>query len=250
MVRVALPLRKARRGFSLADAGPPQKDEASAVARRGPGKRSRLLLWCPYHLGLVLELPFLVLLDEAAHIARMRNLAKLANTVSASNIQLVSIWHDMAQLRALYGQLADSVVNGHRAKLLLPGISDPDTLEYLSRLIGQAEYMRRSVSRGLGWGNVTTTDAGEFRDLAPVELLRQLPRGVAVLLLWQQAADLPAYAAVVPRSGPAGARSCQPRAVVAIAWRGHASESTQMMRPRRPCPNWGRAVVDERPITS
>ncbi len=129
-----------------------------------------------------LPYPFLVLLDEAAHIAPLRNLAKLANTVSAANIQLVSIWHDMAQIRALYGPLADSVVNGHRAKLLLPGLSDPGTLEYLSRLIGQAEYARQSVSRGGRAGDVSTTDATELRELAPVELLRQLPKGDAVLL--------------------------------------------------------------------
>ena len=36
-------------------------------------------------------------------------------------------------------------------KLLLLGISEPATLKYLSRLIGQAEYRRRSVSRGRGW---------------------------------------------------------------------------------------------------
>jgi type IV secretion system protein VirD4 len=131
-----------------------------------------------------LEYPFLVLLDEAAHIAPLRNLAKLANTVSAANIQLVSIWHDMAQTRALYGPLADSVVNGHRAKLLLPGISDPATLEYLSRLIGKAEYVRRSVSRGrrLLDENTTTATATEYHELAPVEMLRQLPKGDAVLL--------------------------------------------------------------------
>jgi hypothetical protein len=29
---------------------------------------------------------------------------------------------------------------------------------------------------------VSTTDASEFRDLAPVELLRQLPKGQAALL--------------------------------------------------------------------
>ncbi len=129
-----------------------------------------------------LPYPFLVLLDEAAHIAPLRNLAKLANTVSAANIQLVSIWHDMAQIRALYSALADSVVNGHRAKLLLPGLSDPATLEYMSRLIGQAEYSRQSVSRGGRAGGVSTTDATELRELAPVELLRQLPKGDAVLL--------------------------------------------------------------------
>ncbi len=129
-----------------------------------------------------LPYPFLVLLDEAAHIAPLRNLAKLANTVSAANIQLVSIWHDMAQIRALYGTLADNVVNGHRAKLLLPGLSDPATLEYVSRLIGQTEYTHQSVSRGRGSGDGTTTDAPEYRELAPVELLRQLPKGDAVLL--------------------------------------------------------------------
>ncbi len=126
--------------------------------------------------------PFLVLLDEAAHIAPLRNLAKLANTVSAANIQLVSVWHDMAQIRALYGPLADNVVNGHRAKLLLPGISDPATLEYLSRLIGQTEYTHQSVSHGKRPGDGTTTDAPEYRELAPVELLRQLPKGDAVLV--------------------------------------------------------------------
>lgn len=129
-----------------------------------------------------LPYPFLVLLDEAAHIAPLRNLAKLANTVSAANIQLVSVWHDMAQIRALYGPLADNVVNGHRAKLLLPGLSDPATLEYLSRLIGQTEYSHQSVSRGRHSGDGTTTEAPEYRELAPVELLRQLPKGDAVLV--------------------------------------------------------------------
>jgi type IV secretion system protein VirD4 len=129
-----------------------------------------------------LPYPFLALLDEAAHIAPLRNLAKLANTVSAANIQLVSVWHDMAQIRALYGPLADNVVNGHRAKLLLPGISDPATLEYVSRLIGQTEYTHQSVSRGQRSGDGTTTEAPDYRELAPVELLRQLPRGDAVLL--------------------------------------------------------------------
>jgi type IV secretion system protein VirD4 len=129
-----------------------------------------------------LPYPFLVLLDEAAHIAPLRNLAKLANTVSAANIQLVSVWHDMAQIRALYGLLADNVVNGHRAKLLLPGLSDPATLEYVSRLIGQTEYSHQSVSRSRHAGDGTTTEAPEYRELAPVELLRQLPKGDAVLL--------------------------------------------------------------------
>jgi hypothetical protein len=50
------------------------------------------------------------------------------------------------------GVVSDSVVNGHQAKLLLSGISDPATLENLSCLIGQAEYRRalRQPGQGLG----------------------------------------------------------------------------------------------------
>ena len=161
-----------------------------------------------------LEYPFLVLLDEAAHIAPLRNLAKLANTVSAANIQLVSVWHDMAQIRALFGPLADNVVNGHRAKLLLPGISDPATLEYVSRLIGQTEYSHQSVSRGRHSGEGTTTEAPEYRELLPVELLRQLPKGDAVLL----------YSNKPPHPATSAALVCRSHAQSACSIAQHAAE--------------------------
>jgi type IV secretory pathway TraG/TraD family ATPase VirD4 len=43
-------------------------------------------------------------------------------------LQLVTVFQDVAQIKDRYGTSAGTVVNNHRAKLFLPGISDLDTL--------------------------------------------------------------------------------------------------------------------------
>ena len=48
--------------------------------------------------GEPLELPFLILLDEAGNIAPLRQLAQIASTGAGQGIQLVSVFQDFAQL--------------------------------------------------------------------------------------------------------------------------------------------------------
>ena len=79
-----------------------------------------------------LDPPLLVVLDEAANIAPLADLDALAATAAGHGVQLVTIWHDLAQITARYGPRATTVVNNHRAKLFLSGISDPSTLDYAS----------------------------------------------------------------------------------------------------------------------
>ena len=86
-----------------------------------------------------LDPPLLVVLDEAANIAPLSDLDALASTAAGHGIQLVTIWHDLAQINARYGTRAATVANNHRAKLFLSGISDPSTLDYASHLIGEEE---------------------------------------------------------------------------------------------------------------
>ena len=88
-----------------------------------------------------------MVLDEAAHIAPLPELDGLAATCASHGIQLVTVWQDLAQVRARYGARAPTVLNNHRAKLFLPGIADPDTLDYASRLIGDEEVTQPSVTR-------------------------------------------------------------------------------------------------------
>ncbi|HET9291175.1 MAG TPA: type IV secretory system conjugative DNA transfer family protein, partial [Actinomycetes bacterium] len=64
-------------------------------------------------------------LDEAGNCAAIKKLPQLATTGRGQGIQLLTIWHDEAQLQNRYGHRASTVLNGHRAKLLLSGQADP-----------------------------------------------------------------------------------------------------------------------------
>ena len=131
--------------------------------------------------GRPLDPPLLVVLDEAAHIAPLPELDGLAATCASHGIQIVTVWQDLAQVKGRYGARAPTVLNNHRAKLFLPGIADPDTLEYASRLIGDEEVSHPSVTRDPTGRRSTTSTTGPRR-LLPPEELRCLPRGRAVLV--------------------------------------------------------------------
>ncbi len=131
--------------------------------------------------GRPLDPPLLVVLDEAAHIAPLPELDGLAATCASHGIQLVTIWQDLAQVKGRYGARAPTVLNNHRAKLFLPGIADPDTLDYASRLVGDEEVTQPSITRDARGGRSTTSTTAPRR-LLPPETLRCLPRGHAVLV--------------------------------------------------------------------
>jgi len=128
-----------------------------------------------------LDPPLLVVLDEAANIAPLSDLDGLAATAAGHGVQLVTIWHDMAQINARYGLRSTTVVNNHRAKLFLSGISDPSTLDYASHLIGEEEVSLPARTHG-GRGGPSTTHSPTVRRLASADSLRRIPPGEAVLV--------------------------------------------------------------------
>jgi type IV secretion system protein VirD4 len=167
--------------------------------------------------GALLERPLLIVLDEAANIAPLPDLDTLASTAAGIGIQLVTVWQDMAQIHNRYGDRATTIVNNHRAKLALSGISDPRTLEYFSRLVGDTEITRASTTHD-DTGKTSTTQATQHRRLAPDEALRQLATGEGLLVYghlppvrltlrpWYRERTLRQRAAGMPRTG----RTAQP----------------------------------------
>jgi type IV secretion system protein VirD4 len=170
-------------------------DERATLYLIGDAKASKLLR--PIFLALLseivdrayeratlaggrLELPLLLCLDEAGNVAPLPNLAEVASTAPSHNIQLVSIFHDLAQARSRYGRQAETMVNSHRARMLLPGVADLDTLRYFSGLAGEEEARETTRTTGAGGGSRTT--GVRRRPLAAPEALRQLPAGQALLL--------------------------------------------------------------------
>jgi hypothetical protein len=121
------------------------------------------------------------MLDEAANIAPLRELATYASTGAGQGIQICSVWQDLAQIQSIYGRNAATVVNNHTARVFLPGSADLATLDQTSRMIGEFERERRSVSVG-GDGHRSVNTSSTTTRAAPVEYLRQLPTGSAVVL--------------------------------------------------------------------
>jgi type IV secretion system protein VirD4 len=131
--------------------------------------------------GAPLDPPLLLVLDEAANIAPVEDLPTVASTAAAMGLQVVTVFQDLAQVRGRYGQAAGTVVNNHRAKLALPGVSDVDTLDLFSRLAGEYELARDSVTSDMR-GHRSRTSSTYWRRLLPLELARQLRDGRGVLL--------------------------------------------------------------------
>jgi type IV secretion system protein VirD4 len=131
--------------------------------------------------GGPLDPPLLIVLDEAANIAPLRDLDTLASTAASHGIQLVSIFQDLSQVYSRYGDGTQTVVNNHRGKIILSGISDTRTLEYASQLLGDEEVLHSSLTRGSG-GARSTTESTSMRSMAPASVLRSIRPGEGVLV--------------------------------------------------------------------
>ena len=129
-----------------------------------------------------LRKPLLLVIDEAANIAPLPDLAQIASTARGVGIQLVTVWQDFAQIQARYGTFAQTVINNHRAKVVLSGVSDTPTLDYLSRLIGDQASTEISETRDKDGSVRSTTQSTRHRPLAPPAALRQTATGNGVLV--------------------------------------------------------------------
>ena len=134
-----------RRPHPLRDRPHPRPGPLPAPVRRGdpPGPHRACSSGRP---DQPLAAPLLLVLDEAANIAPVEDLPTVASTAAAMGLQLVTVFQDVAQIKDRYGDAAGTIVNNHRAKLFLPGISDLDTLDLTSRLVGEHETDRDSIT--------------------------------------------------------------------------------------------------------
>lgn len=123
----------------------------------------------------------LLLLDEAANIAPIPDLATLASTAGGEGVQLVTIYQDLSQLRHRYGSEWGSIASNHVAKVVLPGVTDPETLGYFSAIVGEEEVLAKSTSTGRR-GERSTSESVQRRPVIGQRDLRELPRGQGLLV--------------------------------------------------------------------
>ncbi len=116
----------------------------------------------------------LILMDEAANIAPVRNLSSWLSQCADYGIVMATIWQSIAQIDQRYGRPArDAICAASTAQLFIPPLADPTTTGYLTNLLGE-----EAVTNSSGDGQLTVG----HRDAGPAPWLRQIPRGRALLI--------------------------------------------------------------------
>jgi type IV secretion system protein VirD4 len=131
--------------------------------------------------GLPLDPPLLVVIDEAGNTP-MRQLPEYASTLAGIGVLLVTIWQSLAQLEVAYGKAADTILTNHLTKVFYAGLSDPTSIHYIDRILGEAEVDTRSHSAAERLDGGSDQFSTTRVPLAPAHVLRQMRPGDALLV--------------------------------------------------------------------
>ena len=144
--------------------------------------------------GSRLTPPLLLILDEVANIAPIKSLSGLVSDGSGSGICTVTVFQSMAQARQKWGENGGrTIYEASACKVILGGLTNMRDLEDISRVLGEVEVRRESVSWSRQDTSRTTSWQSE-RVLKPADL-RELPSGEALILY---RAAPPVRASLVP----------------------------------------------------
>jgi type IV secretory pathway TraG/TraD family ATPase VirD4 len=131
--------------------------------------------------GRRLDPPLTVLLDEAANIAPIPSLPNLLADGGGSGITTICVLQSLAQARARWQQAgADAMWDAATTKIVFGGLAHAEDLHRISQLAGEIDDPVTTRSHGAG-GPSTSTAPRRLAAL-PIEVLRTLPEGSAVVL--------------------------------------------------------------------
>jgi len=131
----------------------------------------------------------LVVLDDAASSAALPQLDVYAASAGGYGVQLVTSFRHLSQMRARYDDRAEAVFANHRAKVILSGVTDPETLALLSHLLGDETIRQLATPAALakagkdrGGDSEAVRSAARGRGASPAEALGWISPGHGVLL--------------------------------------------------------------------
>jgi type IV secretion system protein VirD4 len=117
------------------------------------------------------SMPIHFLIDEFANQGQWANMSQNIATARSRKISFVLCLQSISQLKQIYGHdNALSILNNCKTKIILPGISDIETLEYISKLCGEEEILIQQEGRKVKTKKLLFT-MDEIRRLKDDELL-------------------------------------------------------------------------------
>jgi type IV secretion system protein VirD4 len=140
--------------------------------------------------GAPIDPALLVVLDDAASSAPLPQLDLYAASAGGYGVQLVTAFRHLSQMRARYDDRAETVFSNHRAKVVLSGITDSETLVLLSHLLGDETIRQLSAPAALAKAakeggeeaSRAARSAARTRGASPAEALGWISPGHGVLL--------------------------------------------------------------------
>jgi len=127
--------------------------------------------------GGALDPALVMLMDEAANIAPVRNLSAWLSQCGDHGIVIATIWQSIAQIDQRYGRAArDAICAACTAQVFIPPLAEPTSSGYLSDLLGE-EPVANASSHGSN-ESLSVTHAKAAQN----PWLRQVPRGRAILV--------------------------------------------------------------------
>ena len=88
--------------------------------------------------------PLLLLIDEAAHTAPLRDLPEMLQVARECGIRIATSWQDASQIEHRYGRTqAQSIISASQTRVILPGCTDPATLALARASIGERKQRIR-----------------------------------------------------------------------------------------------------------
>lgn len=141
-----------------------------------------MLIWVtqqPRPLGT----PLLCVLDEAANIAALPLLPELLSTIGGQRVQILTAWQDLSQIASRYDTKKHTILNNSRAKLVLAGVTDPETIRYFTDITGETSDAAVSVAHAAeGGGAQTKTVSSQRRNLLTPAVIREQRTGEGILV--------------------------------------------------------------------
>lgn len=125
------------------------------------------------------SLPVIYFWDEFANLGQLSNMSVNAATVRSREIGLVVCLQSITQLMQIYGNYnSKAILNNLKTKIILPGLSEIETLNYASELSGTTEINTMNISesakgttRSFGKARKRLFDTDEIRTLNENQLL-------------------------------------------------------------------------------
>jgi type IV secretion system protein VirD4 len=125
----------------------------------------------------------LVVIDDAANAAALPQLDVYAASAAGHGVQLLTTFRHLGQMQARYDDRAEAVFSGHRARVIMSGVTDQATLALLSHLLEDETIRHLATPAALAKAGKDQEGApARARSSSPADALRWISPGQGVLL--------------------------------------------------------------------